>query len=373
MEKYKAFSVSNIHPQDNSYNANKSVVMHIPEPVSYDTRERALNSEIRWDYSFGIEQNEVVILIRHITIIDAQYRKIRSMPEYYYDYKTFVKLGGWIDCITKKENVVNTVRLNKDFNCLYPNLLHDTKLEIHINPSGIKTYKCSNDDIQIPMPIHNIVQNYIPKGNYNCGRPLVDNSFFKALSAFDTADINGKTCHITKDYVSVDDFNSENSKSLIYDNRMQKVVNEKEWENCCYDYTITQEREKIRALKKQGLLDAYNSLEAYLNNCHSLRAIDGIINQDGFFQNKIIERDLTYGYKLTGFELLQDAVIWHITTYERPIKQNDCIRGMDDCYLMFKNGIITEVARHHSGYVPITDYTEMRPKHCPKCRTKLKY
>ena len=71
--------------------------------------------------------------------------------------------------------------------------------------------------------------------------------------------------------------------------------------------------------------------------------------------------------------LIQDAVIWHITTYERPIKQNDCIRGMDDCYLMFKNGIITEVARHHSGYVPITDYTEMQPKHCPKCGTKLKY
>ena len=48
---------------------------------------------------------------------------------------------------------------------------------------------------------------------------------------------------------------------------------------------------------------------------------------------------------MTGFEILEDSVIWEITTYERPIKQNDCIRGMDACYLMFKDGIIVEAAR----------------------------
>ena len=63
------------------------------------------------------------------------------------------------------------------------------------------------------------------------------------------------------------------------------------------------------------------------------------------FSRERLHKDLTYGYELTGFEILEDSVIWEITTYERPIKQNDCIRGMDACYLMFKDGIIVEAAR----------------------------
>lgn len=43
--------------------------------------------------------------------------------------------------------------------------------------------------------------------------------------------------------------------------------------------------------------------------------------------------------------MLEDAIVWEITTYERPIKQNDCIRGMDICYLMFKDGKTIEVVR----------------------------
>ena len=43
--------------------------------------------------------------------------------------------------------------------------------------------------------------------------------------------------------------------------------------------------------------------------------------------------------------MLEDAIVWEITTYERPIKQNDCVRGMDICYLMFKDGKTIEVVR----------------------------
>lgn len=38
---------------------------------------------------------------------------------------------------------------------------------------------------------------------------------------------------------------------------------------------------------------------------------------------EIIERDLIYGYKLSGFKIFENAVVWEITAYERPIKQND--------------------------------------------------
>ena len=176
-------------------------------------------------------------------------------------------------------------------------------------------------------------------------RQLVDDSFYKALSAFEPDDIKGKNCHITADYISVNDFNNENSESIFYDVRMQRVVNEDEWTKHCYDYTVEQKRERKRALEKQGLLDAYNSLEMYLQSHNSIRKIDCDTSKDWQAPYKIIERDLTYGYKLAGFEILEDSVIWEITTYERLIKQNDCVRGMDTCYLMFKDGITVEVVR----------------------------
>lgn len=139
--------------------------------------------------------------------------------------------------------------------------------------------------------------------------------------------------------------NSENSKSILYDGRLQGVVDESEWTKRCYEYTVKQKRERKSALEKQGLLDAFNSLKMYLQNHNSIRKIDCDMNEDWQAPHKIIEKDLTYGYKLTGFEILEDAVLWEITTYERPIKQNDCIRGMDICYLMFKDRITVEVTR----------------------------
>lgn len=73
----------------------------------YDTKSEALESKTRWDYSFGLDNMNVVILIRHITVIDKSYGEVRSMPEFCYDYDTFVKLGGWIEHTTRIENVVN--------------------------------------------------------------------------------------------------------------------------------------------------------------------------------------------------------------------------------------------------------------------------
>lgn len=346
MAKYRAFIKANIHPQNEGYNENDTFVIHIPEHISYDTKQKALDSKTRWDYSFGFDNKDVVILIRHITVVDDGYGEVRSMPEFCYDYDTFIKLGGWIEHITRDENVVNIDRINKDFNCLYINLLNDTKTQIHIEPTDMMIFECNKKDIQIPIPINHIVQNsYVPSGNYNCNRPLVDDSSYKALSAFEPDDIKGKNCHITADYISVNDFNNENSGSIFYDVRMQRVVNEDEWTKHCYDYTVEQKRERKRALEKQGLLDAYNSLEMYLQSHNSIRKIDCDTSKDWQAPYKIIERDLTYGYKLAGFEILEDSVIWEITTYERLIKQNDCVRGMDTCYLMFKDGITVEVVR----------------------------
>lgn len=87
-----------------------------------------------------------------------------------------------------------------------------------------------------------------------------------------------------------------------------------------------------------------NSLEMYLQSHNTIRKIECDASKNWPAPYDIVERDLAYGYKLTGFEILEDAVVWEITTYERPIKQNDCIRGMDTCHLMFKDGITVEVA-----------------------------
>lgn len=130
MAKYRAFIKANIYPQNEDCNENNAFVIHIPEHISYDTEQKALDSKTRWDYSFGFDNKNVVILIRHVTVVDDGYIEIRNMPEYCYDYNTFVKLGGWIEHITRKENVVNIVRINEDFNHLYINLLNDIKTQI---------------------------------------------------------------------------------------------------------------------------------------------------------------------------------------------------------------------------------------------------
>ena len=126
---------------------------------------------------------------------------------------------------------------------------------------------------------------------------------------------------------------------------MQKVVNIDEWMKHCYDYTVEQKRKRKRALEKHGLLNAFNSLETYLQSHNTIRKIGCDNSKDWPVPYEIIECNLAYGYKLTGFEILENAVIWEITSYERPIKQNDCIRGIDNYYLMFTNGIIIEVAK----------------------------
>lgn len=344
MAKYRAFIKANIYPQNEDCNENNAFVIHIPEHISYDTRQKALDSKTRWDYSFGFDNKDVVILIRHITVIDDEYGEVRRMPEFCFDYETFVKLGGWIEHITRDKNEVNIDRINKNFNCLYINLLNDTKTQIHIEPTDRMIFECNKKDIQIPTPINHIAQNdYIPSGNYNCNRPLVDDSFYKALSAFEPDDIKGKNCHITADYISLNDFNNENSESIYYDVRMKRVVDETEWTKHCYEYFVEQKRERKRALEKQGLLDAYNSLETYLQSHNCIRKVECDASKEYPAPYEVIGRDLSYGYKLSGFEMLEDAILWEITTYERPIKQNDCIRGMDTCYLMFKDGKTVEV------------------------------
>lgn len=350
MTKYRIFVEANIHPENNAYTANERFVIHIPEHITYDSKQKAAASKTRWDYSFGLENNDVVLLIRHITVVDDTYIEIRSMPEFYYDYDTFIKLGGWIEHVTRSENVVNVNRLNKTFSDLFPNLLNENITQIHIEPTNMKICECQEiKNIQIPTPVNHIIQHiiqnsYVPAGNDNCNRPLVDESFYKALSVFKPNDIKGKNCHITEDCVSVIDPNNEDSEEIMYDNRMQSVVTISEWEEHCYEYTVEQKKERKNALEKQGLLDAFYSLKKYLQSHNSIRQIDCDMSEDWQTPYKIIEKDLSYGYKLTGFQILENAVLWEITTYERPIKQNDCIRGMDSCYLMFKDGITVNVA-----------------------------
>lgn len=349
MTKYRVFIKANIYPHDNVNDTNNFFTIYIPEHIMYDSKQKALESNTRWDYSFGLDNANVVILIRHITVVDNNYGEIRNIPEFCYHYDTFVKLGGWIEHVTKAKNIVNIDRIHKDFNCLYSDLLNDNKKEIHIEPIDMKVFECQEEkNVRIPTPINYIAHNFdTPVGNNNCNNPLVDESFYKALSAFDLNDMKGKNCHITKDYISINDYDHiDNADNLYYDTRMQKVVNETEWSQHAYEYTVKQKRERKRALEKHGLLDAYNSLKKYLQSHNSIRKIGSDMKEDWQAPYKIIEINLAYGYKLTGFEILEDSVIWEITTYERPIKQNDCIRGMDTCYLMYKDGLTVEAVRH---------------------------
>ena len=185
----------------------------------------------------------------------------------------------------------------------------------------------------------------ITTGNYNCNRSLVNESFFKALDAFIPNDIKGKTCYIDDDYIHAD--------NLFYDNRIQKVISEDEWEKNCADYTREQRKSQEEALGKQGLLEAYISLEKYLQSHNSIKMISCDASKNWQAPYKIVKRKLTYGYKLCSFEIINNIVIWGIIVYDRAIKENDCIRGMDTCYLMYTDGIIVEA-------VPLLDYKLMR-------------
>lgn len=345
--KYRAFIKAYIYPSNKNLNAenNDTFVIYIPEHITYETKQEALEPKTRWDYAFGVDSNNVVILIRHITVVDDGYGEVRDMPEFCYDYDTFCKLGGRVEHVTKKENAINIDKIDEDFNELFPNLLVDNS-EIHIEAKDIMVWECQEQkNLQIPTPIKYIQDNYIPAGNNNCNRPLVDKSFFEALSAFGPDDVKGKSCHITESYISVNDYRNENTEEMLYDARMKKVVNISEWSKCAYNYTVEEKKMRKRVLEKQGLLDAYTSLKMFFETHNRIKKIDCDIDEKGRILYKIIESDLAYGYKLSGFTVLEDTVIWEITTYERAIKQNDCIRGLDTSYLIFKDGIIVEAAK----------------------------
>lgn len=141
----------------------------------------------------------------------------------------------------------------------------------------------------------------ITTGNYNCNRSLVNESFFKALDAFIPNDIKGKTCYIDDDYIHAD--------NLFYDNRIQKVISEDEWEKNCADYTREQRKSQEEALGKQGLLEAYISLEKYLQSHNSIKMISCDASKNWQAPYKIVKRKLTYGYKLCSFEIINNIVI----------------------------------------------------------------
>lgn len=349
MTKFRAFVKANIHPQNASYNANNNTfTIYIPEHVIYDTKQETLDSKTRWDYSFGCNGKDVVILIRHVTVIDEEYGQVRDMPEFCYDYDTFIKLGGRIEYITRNENIVTIDTVKKEFNELYPNLLNDDKTQIHIEPTDFIVIEDSDFEskkVEIPTPVDHIVKkSYLLKGNNNCNRPIVDESFFKALADFKPDELRSKQCHITNDYVYAYDIDNNNSE-IFYDIRMQCVVNGEQWAKNCYEYTVKQKKERKKALEKHGLLDAYESLNIFLKSHNGIRQIYCDASKDWPAPYKIVERNLAYGYKLSGFTIHEDAVIWGITTYERAVKENDCIRGLDICYLMYKNNTTVEVAK----------------------------
>lgn len=336
--------------QRNSTDADNTIILYIPEPITYNSEYSLLNSDTRWDYSFGVNEDNVVIMIRHVAIIDDDYAEIRKMPEYCYDYETFVSLGGWMEygTVSQVANEISPI-IDKDFDYLFPELLNKDKNEdIHIiidSAADLLVTECTGQEyLDIPVPVNYIVQNFVPSsGNNNCNRPLVDESFFEALSAFDTGVLKDKSCYITEDYVSTYN-NSEISETLMYDTRIHKILSEKKWSDYCYKWTIKKKKERIRALEKHGLLEAYDSLKCFLQNHHHIRRIAQDVSVDCQTPYEIVEVDLRFGYKLTGFKIIEKGVLWKITTYERPIKENDCIRGMDDCYLMYTNDKTIEVA-----------------------------
>lgn len=360
MKLYRAFTVATFQPYKDECkrNCNKSYKIYIPEHITYNSEQEALSSNTRWDYSFGVNDNDVVIMVRHITVIDNNYVEIREMPEYCYDFDTFIALGGWIECIIREENVVDINRIHDDFNHMFPQLLTDQTMDqIHLDETDLQVLESENvGNIRVPCPVSYISRhNLASAGNNNCNRPLVCGAFFEALNNFEKDLLEGKSCSITEDYVSTLSSDANDPEDFIYDARMKKVVNEAQWMKECYNFTVKKKQEQKRALEKHGILDAYNSLETYLQNHHSIRQIHCDFSKEYNSPYKIIERSLIYGYKLSGFTIFKKKVIWEITVYERAIKENDCIRGMDVCFLKYCNGVTKEAVRR-------TDYMLMNGK-----------
>lgn len=343
--KYRGFIKASISPEDIKNTEENIIVIYIPEPITYDSKSDLFNSNTRWDCSFGIEKEEVVILLRHITVIDKDYAEVRKIPEFCYDYDTFKKLSGRIEIIAKKRDIegqLSEVEINEydsenGFNGLYPSLLvGDKNAQINITPfPELLAKKCTDEYIKIPTPFRHIISNSVSTGNYNCNRPLVDDSFFEALAYIDAGKLENEYCHITKDYVSLN--------NTMYDSRIKRVLSDDEWSKICFNYTVKEKQNKKRALEKHNLLDAYNALENFLQSHDCIRKIYQDASKDWQAPHKIIKADLKYGYKLDGFIQLKDSVIWRISAYERAIKENTYLCGRDEYLLMYKNGEIVEV------------------------------
>lgn len=328
MIKYRAFIATNIYLPDSDGEQMQTFVIHIPEPVSYDTEQEALDSKIRWDCFFCIKEDDVAILIHRLTTLEADCYEIDPVPEFCYDYDTFVKLGGWIEQI----NDDHTDKITTDFGFLCNRLLEGL---LYAEPTGRIVIECGELPWRIPTP------DFLWE-NPQTSDTFADNSFYEALSVLEPGMLKGRICNIGDGYLSIYASDDDTLEDLIYDVRTQKVMRESEWERFCHGYLTKQQRKRKQALEKHGLLTAYTSLRAYLQSHDHIRQIYAEMTNDGDIRHKLIERDLSYGYKLTGFELMEDSVIWKVTTYERSIKENDYIRAMDTCYLMFRDGVTTE-------------------------------
>lgn len=335
MKKYRFVTKAHIYPQNaNEKYKDGKFIIYIPDHILYDTEQSLTNSKTRWDYSFGMENNDVVILIRHISIIDETCMEIRNMPEFYYDYETFCKLGGYIDYVVRTDNTVNIERFNERFSVLFPNMEEED--QIHIEPIELVITEYADvEEIPIPHPFSHIAKFTVKEsGNYNCNRPMIKDFFFDALETFEPNSLQGKDCYLGDGYLSAD----STDKSEIYDASMNCVLEKEEWVKRCYDANLQEKKRRKDVLEKHGLLDAYTSLQTYFLEHNTIPKIKscGIIN--GMFVYKKIEVDLSYGYIISGFTISEEAVIWRVNTYERAVKENDCLRGMDECHLMYKNG-----------------------------------
>lgn len=334
--------------------------IEIPSPFAYDSKEDCMKDEC-FGYRFLLLDErkgpEIVIYEKEdfypIEDNDNEYLAVQLTGNgiSFYSFDEFISSGGRIRMLrpeAKNNSCFQTedfIETDKTFIDVFPNIEPDKLYYIDSESYFIEEIDIdkTNTNSENVLEYNNkeTSKDILVKNN-NLNQPLADESLYKALAAFDVNTLQGKDCYITKDYVSVMDFNDEYADDIIYDMIMQSVISENEWVKNCYEYTIKQEKERKAALEKQGLFDAYIYLEKYLREHNSIRQICWDENEKWPVPYKIVKKDLTYGYKLTGFKILEDAVIWMITTYERAIKQNDCIRGLDACYLMYKNGMIME-------------------------------
>lgn len=177
-------------------------------------------------------------------------------------------------------------------------------------------------------------------------RMPVYNTFFSALKKAHEQGMDIEEIHVNNnEYCSLYSRKGGRKRSYIYDIFTDRVRREEVWRKDCAANHAGLEKENLDVLASHGIRDAYLAAMQWLTSGKTIRTLNMRTYPcpDPFF---IEERNLEYGCVITGFSKEKKGIVWRITLFDRAVKENDCIRGMDTAYLLYDGKIHEAVMKN---------------------------